>query len=233
MKTKRILIAARAQGLASAIAIITFVNPVHGQLWWTNPPAEVAVFAARASNVIKALNLRELREADTVGQILFTNLIGLSRWHDSNSVFSSHADTLTNAGSPMPTNKSEIRFRSPELDQWRSNLFNQLSMYLTPDQIEVVKEQLTQRRMTVTYRAYCESNPTLTESQKATILDLLHQAREEALVAGSSEEKDKIFRKYKGRINNFLHQWKTHSSPPPTTLPTLITNHVGGRENTH
>jgi hypothetical protein len=46
--------------------------------------------------------------------------------------------------------------------------------------------------------------PDLTPEQKKQIYDWLVEARENAMDAGSSDEKHAWFGKYKGRINNYL-----------------------------
>jgi hypothetical protein len=56
----------------------------------------------------------------------------------------------------------------------------------------------------VTFNAYKEIIPTLTEPQQAHILELLKAAREEAIDGGSADEKSAVFKKYKGKINNYL-----------------------------
>jgi hypothetical protein len=56
----------------------------------------------------------------------------------------------------------------------------------------------------VTYRAYLAQTPELTEAQKQQIMAYLVEARELAMDGGTSEEKHAVFRKYKGKINNYL-----------------------------
>jgi Protein of unknown function (DUF3826) len=79
-----------------------------------------------------------------------------------------------------------------------------LSKELTPDQVEMVKDQLTYGKVKFTYDAYCSIIPNLTDEQKAKILDLLKQAREVAMEGGSSGEKNVIFQQYKDQINTYL-----------------------------
>jgi hypothetical protein len=59
-------------------------------------------------------------------------------------------------------------------------------------------------KVQVTYNAYIGMVPSLNDQQKAMILDLLKQAREEAMDGGSAEEKSAVFKRYKGKINNYL-----------------------------
>jgi hypothetical protein len=79
-----------------------------------------------------------------------------------------------------------------------------LSVELTPEQVEGVKNGLTYGVVPITYDGYLKLLPTLTDEQKREILANLIEARELAMDGGSSEEKHTVFGKYKGRINNYL-----------------------------
>jgi len=79
-----------------------------------------------------------------------------------------------------------------------------LATELTPEQIEKVKDGMTYGVVQVTYRAYQQQLPELTDQQKAYILAALIEAREHAMDAESAEKKHAWFGKYKGRINNYL-----------------------------
>ncbi len=90
--------------------------------------------------------------------------------------------------------------------QIRSSFVAGLSRILSGEQIDQVKDGLTYQVAPNTYNAYCEMIPSLTDVQKGQILRWLVEARDSAMVGGSSEEKHGWFRKYKGKINNFLSQ---------------------------
>ena len=79
-----------------------------------------------------------------------------------------------------------------------------LSADLTPEQVELVKDKMTYGKVQFTYNAYCAIVPSLTDEEKARILNLLRQARDEAMDGGSSTEKSAIFQKYKDEINAYL-----------------------------
>ena len=79
-----------------------------------------------------------------------------------------------------------------------------LSIYLTDSQIEVVKDGMTFGVVGVTYTAYCDMIPTLTDEEKSQSMAWLREARELAMDASNSENKHKVFGNYKGRINNYL-----------------------------
>lgn len=80
-----------------------------------------------------------------------------------------------------------------------------LSSYLTPEQVETVKDKLTYNKVEVTYDAYNAILPNLKEAEKNHIRQQLVQAREEAYTGGSSQEKTAIFESHKSRINEFLN----------------------------
>ena len=79
-----------------------------------------------------------------------------------------------------------------------------LATELNPRQVDEIKDGMTYHVVEVTYHAYLERLPQLTEEQKARILADLVEAREHAMDAESSKAKHAWFGKYKGRINNYL-----------------------------
>jgi Protein of unknown function (DUF3826) len=79
-----------------------------------------------------------------------------------------------------------------------------LSQHLSAEQVEKVKDGHTPNKVAFTYQGYLNEYPNLNDEQKAKVLEFLKEARELAMDGGSSNEKDAIFNKYKGRINNWL-----------------------------
>ncbi len=79
-----------------------------------------------------------------------------------------------------------------------------LGKQLNSEQTDKVKDGMTYGVLAITYRAYQDELPNLTEAQKAQLLAWLKEAREYAMDAESSEKKHAWFGKYKGRINNYL-----------------------------
>ena len=104
-----------------------------------------------------------------------------------------------------------------ETEKERANLFQSLSKplhdqflaslskELTPQQVEVVKDRMTYGKVKFTYDAFCQIVPGLTDKDKEKILELLKQAREEAIDGGSAKQKSDIFQKYKDKINEYLN----------------------------
>ncbi|MBO5157045.1 MAG: DUF3826 domain-containing protein [Prevotella sp.] len=79
-----------------------------------------------------------------------------------------------------------------------------LSIYLTAEEIVTVKDVMTYNVVKVTSDAYSDMIPRLTAEEKAQIVAWLKEARELAIDAENSNKKHETFKKYKGRINNYL-----------------------------
>jgi hypothetical protein len=79
-----------------------------------------------------------------------------------------------------------------------------LSAELKPEQVDLVKDRMTYGKVKFTYDAYCQIVPGLTDDEKKKILELLRQARDEAIDGGSVGQKSEIFQKYKDKINAYL-----------------------------
>jgi hypothetical protein len=162
------------------------------------PSAQLEKSASgRADSIVEKLGIDDPAKAARVHDILAGQFIALHDWHQANDA---QVKKLSKAGG------------GPELDSieaTRHALHNaflaKLSTELTPDQIDAVKERLTGGQMTATLRNYPEIVPNLTEDDKAMITKTLLEAREEAMDSGSKNERIAIFKKYKGRINNYLN----------------------------
>ena len=100
--------------------------------------------------------------------------------------------------------KKEEEEKSPKLRKLHEGFIAKLQKELTGDQIEKIKDGMTYRVMPVTYQAIQDMILTLTNEQKGKIYAWLKEARELAMDEGSSEDKHKVFGKYKGKINNYL-----------------------------
>ena len=158
-------------------------------------PAEAQYQTAlekRAADILVALSLNDPAKAGTVRERVISQYRALRTWQDAND------PKLKGAAADAA---KEIK---ATLQPLHDRFLAGLAEVLTPLQVEVVKDKMTYGKVKVTYDAYCAMVPTLTDDQKARILATLKEAREEAMDAGSAEEKSSVFNRYKGRINNFL-----------------------------
>ncbi len=83
-------------------------------------------------------------------------------------------------------------------------LLTGLGTVLAPEQIERIKDLLTVNKVNVTFHSYGQIFHGLTDDQKAFLLQNLKEAREEAMDAGSMQEKSAFFKKYKIKIEAYL-----------------------------
>lgn len=98
----------------------------------------------------------------------------------------------------------EKRKATRKLKKLQRKFLADLSKELNSDQIDDIKDGMTLGALSHNYRGFTEMIPTLTEEEKTYIHNELLKARDEAMNMGSSEDKQNIFRKYKGKINNWL-----------------------------
>lgn len=194
--------------LASALAAGAFCSvPSYAKDLPTTGPAAISADAQeakyeqaiskRADNIIAALGLQDPAKASRVHEILVNQYHALRDWHDAN-------DAKVKSLSKDPDAEE-----AKQIEQSRQALHEQflakLATELNPEQVETVKDKMTYNKVEVTYKAYTQIVPDLSEQDKAKMLEYLKQAREEAMDAGSAEEKSAIFKRYKGKINNYLN----------------------------
>jgi len=164
----------------------TFAAPADDEAAYTQ------AIEKRTADIISALDLKDEAMAARVHDAIMSQYRALREWQEKNDA----------------AKKAKDSPKQEELKAERKGLHDQflskLSPELSPEQIDVIKDKLTYNKLKVTYDAYVQIIPTLTDEQKGKVLDFLKQAREEAMDGTSSEEKSAIFKKYKGKINNYF-----------------------------
>jgi hypothetical protein len=181
------------------IAVLLALIATHAGAQTTQPDAEAAYTAditKRADDVIKFAGI-DTAKAAPVREILVNQYRSLRTIHDGRDA------KLKNAADDAA--KAQIKSDTDALLKKQHDEFlAKLSKELSGEQIEKVKDKLTYNVVNVTYNAYCDELPQLTDPQKTYILTQLKEAREIAMDQGSSKDKHGVFGKYKGRINNYL-----------------------------
>lgn len=154
----------------------------------------------RADDILKALDLKDEAKAGRVKDSIIAQYRSLrARDEALDTMFQSLSKNAPGA----ETNRSAVlKILSQQLHQ---HFLSRLSAELTPAQVELVKDRMTYNKVKVTYDAYCEIVPKLTDTEKARILELLKAAREEAMDGGSADEKTAIFQRHKEQINAMLN----------------------------
>lgn len=136
----------------------------------------------------------------------------VQQYRKLNDIYTERDNKVKAAKELKKTNKSlaEEQIKNAENEVYaqlyilHSDYISKLMIYLTPEQLDQVKDGMTYGILPITYKAYCDMVLGLTEEQKLQMKVWLIEAREHAMDAGSSDEKHKWFGKYKGRINNYL-----------------------------
>ena len=169
-----------------------------------NAPAAESSKNTRA--ILDALKLSNPATADRIRLLLDQHFAALSAWHRDNdgaiAPLWTAFDQARSAKDPAAADAAldKIAAVYAGFRPVREKTFSALGALLTPEQIEAVEDVLTVDKVAVTYAAYLEIFPTLTEEQKGVVLRELKAARAEAVDAASMKEKSAFFKKYKIRI---------------------------------
>jgi hypothetical protein len=174
-----------------------------------------AVIEKRTADIMNTLAVTDANKAARVHDIIIAQYRALNAWHDDNDTKLKAAKSDTNALSQI---------RAP-LKALHEEFLSQLGQNLTPVQVEQVKDKMTYGKVQFTFKGYETQYPNLSDENKAEILRLLKEAREDAMDGGSSEEKTAVFQRYKGKINNYLSKQGIHPEKPKRDEPN-ITNAV-------
>lgn len=161
--------------------------------------------------ILDALKLEDASMRASVRDVLVGHLGALRAWHEKNDAQLKNlwgqfgkaragAKDETKADAILSQIDAVYASFKPEHEQFVS----ELAKFLTPEQLEKVKDMLTVNKVKITYDAYGQIFHGLTEEQKAFILKNLKAAREEAIDAASMMEKSAFFKKYKIKIEAYL-----------------------------
>ncbi len=166
----------------------------------------------RTAEILKILALTDTNKATNVHDIIIAQYRALNVWHDANDAKLKSARSDTNAVAQIHASLKAIH------DQF----LDRLAENLTPAQIEQVKDKMTYGKVQFTYNGYLTQYPNLSDANKQKILELLKEAREEAMDGGSAAEKTVVFQRYKGKINNYLAKEGIHSPQKSTARTNAV-----------
>jgi hypothetical protein len=142
---------------------------------------------ARVAPMVAALNIDDPDKAKRIHDLIVNQYRALNQWQ-----------TADNA--PDADKAAMMAQRQQLHDKFKAAL----AADLTPAQIETVEDKMTVNKVKVTYDNYLVIVPNLSDEDRAMILKLLKDAREEAIDGVNMDEKSAIFKKYKGKIANYL-----------------------------
>lgn len=155
------------------------------------------VTAIGITDSVKFKNVRDV----LVNQYRFINDVHNKRNADVKAIKDAAAADKAGAAAKIAVIDSSL---DQQLNKQHHVFLSALGKYLSAEQIDRVKDEMTYKVMPITYGAYLDELPQLTDPQKTQIKTWLIEAREHAIDAESSDKKHWWFGKYKGRINNYL-----------------------------
>jgi len=158
----------------------------------------------RAADILKVLALSDQGKVAKVHDTIIAQYRALNAWHNENDAKLKAARQDTNA----------IASIHASLKSLHDEFLSKLAVDLTPAQIEQVKDKMTYGKVQFTYAGYVAAYPDLSQTNRDKILELLKEAREDAMDGGSAAEKTAVFQKYKGKINNYLSKQGVHPGKP-------------------
>lgn len=177
---KNVLFAAILSLLSISISAQTVALKSEGR-----DSAYVETIKARAQKIVDGLGLMDVQRAENVRNIIANRYFLLNDIH-------------------AKYDKSQQDARDAELYKHHFELASALSLYLTEEQIDTVKDGMTFGRLKRDYQATQDMIPSLSEYEKKQVLIWLREAREYAMDAADSKGKHFWFDKYRGRTNNWL-----------------------------
>jgi hypothetical protein len=209
----RVLNMQRMMNVAFDFAAWAFVFQAFASATWADEKSPAEPEAAytrtineRAEKIVATLGIRDEAKADRVRNLLVENYRGLREIHEARDAKLKEASespggdpTIAAAWTKVARDQASLK-----VNDLHRRFVARLSVELTAEQVESVKNGLTYGVVPITYEGYLKLLPALTDEQKRELLANLLEAREHAMDGGSSEEKHAIFGKYKGRINNYL-----------------------------
>ena len=192
--------------ILSALAC-TLYNNIYAQTVEVNSAGRDASYVASITSRSEK-NIAALELAEPVKTIV-RNLV-INRYFELNDIYAER-DTLINQAKRNLTGDEKNRAIDAARSACDSKLYRShfafpanLGIYLSHEQIIAIFDAITYNKVQVTYDAYCDMIPSLTDEEKAQMYAWLCEARDLAIDAESSNKKHEVFNKYKGRINNYL-----------------------------
>jgi len=159
----------------------------------------------RADKIVTPLGLSDEAQRTRVRDLIVQQYRSLRDIHGERDAKVSEAKHNSgDAGGGEAGVKTARDAASLKLSEVHRKFVARLSVELTPEQMDKVKDGMTYGVVGITYKRYLELFPKLKDEDKREILADLVEAREFAMDGGTSEEKHAVFGKFKGRINNYL-----------------------------
>ena len=166
----------------------------------------IKVVTERSNKIVTAAGITDSVKFKKVRDIV------VAQYSDLNTVYDARKAKVNDIKTQMPDDKAGANAKIALIDSdvvkqvkvLHTSYIKKLNKELSADEVDKIKDGMTYRIYPITYTAYQDEIPTLTDVQKEKIKGWLLEARENAIDAESAEKKHAWFGKFKGRINNYL-----------------------------
>ena len=158
----------------------------------------------RASKILNTMQIGDSLKYGKVKGLIVDQYRSLNAIHEDEKKQVAAIGKETDKNTFEAKRKSIEEATSKQLALLHDAYLKKLAAELTSEQVNAVKDGMTFNVLSVTTKAYEDMIPSLTAEEKGQINTWLVEARELAMDEGSSEDKHRIFGKYKGKINNYL-----------------------------
>ncbi|HEX5655147.1 MAG TPA: DUF3826 domain-containing protein [Chitinophagaceae bacterium] len=163
------------------------------------------VLRERSAKIVNTIGLTDSGIYQVTVDQLLLQYLAVNSIHDQYKAAVAELKSKSLTAETTETAKKALdEKKSSDLSQQHKLFLAQLKKNLTLDQIEQIKDGMTYRVFPITWAAYQDMLPNLKPEEKEQIFEWLKEARELAMDEGSSDDKHKVFGKYKGKINNYL-----------------------------
>jgi Protein of unknown function (DUF3826) len=191
-------------------ALVLFQSSVLAQTNSTAATAdkEAATLEKHLHPILSALNLADADKETKVRGVVAEYYVALKVWHGENDAkikplwaqFNAARSKQDAAAANAALEKIGAVYAGfkPQHEKFTGGL----SALLTPAQVEAVEDAITVGKVKFTYDVYLQIFPSLTDEQKAVVLQKLKAAREEAVDCEAMAEKSAFFKKYKIEIED-------------------------------
>jgi Protein of unknown function (DUF3826) len=202
------MIAGTTTSVLNVIALFVFLLSNTLAIAQSPSEKEVAyrkVLHSRSEKIVADLAIKKNSKKEKITNIIAEQYYQLNKLHDNTKAEAAIIKTSGNAKETIEQKIKEAEeSKVASIEKLHKKFITRLNSKLTDGQVDKVKDGMTYNVMNVTYAAYNDMVLSLTEKHKKQILSWLKEAREKAMDEGSSDDKHKVFGKYKGRINNYL-----------------------------
>lgn len=154
----------------------------------------VSSILSRSQKAVDALNLK-----DEIDRKNVLNIVA-NRYFELNKIYEER-DSLKKIKEKKDFAQANC---DAQLYKTHEAFLSTLAMHITPEQITTIKDVMTYNSVKVQCDAMNDMVPSLTDEEKQQIRIWYEEAREYAIDAESSNKKHDWFKKYRGRVTNYL-----------------------------